>query len=123
MTIDKPNKNGRIYPRQLMEKEIERLKKEISENRCFITKRQPETTTHLINDIVGLIKDIQIEDDKVVIEAEFFPDNKFIETGIKSGDLSMRTSGVGTIHKQEDDTYIIDDDYKLIGCFITTDPA
>jgi hypothetical protein len=50
-------------------------------------------------------------------------DTNILEEGLKSGKLHLRTSGIGTITKQDNGTYKIEDDYELISCFITDVPA
>lgn len=127
LTIDKPNKNGRIYPRALVERELKRIRKEfIAERRWLIEDRLPEQSTLNLKNVVGTVNDIFIEGDKVFVEAEFFdnvPNGPITETLLKEGMASLRTAGLGTIHTQEDGTYIVGDDWELLHCFVTNDPA
>lgn len=127
VTLDKPNKNNRIYPRAVMEKVLAKYKKEfIDERRAMIVKRQPEQAITNLMDVVGIIKEISYEGDTVMAEIEFFPnvpDGLSSEAGVKSGFLSLRTGGLGTLIKKEDGTYVIGEDYELTHFFLTDEPA
>ena len=127
VTLNKPNKNNRIYPRAVMEKALEKYKKDfIDEKRAFVQKRQPHNSMVNLLDCVGIVKEVIIEGDEVLMDVEFFPnvpEGLMTETAIKSGHLHLRTHGMGSMHLQPDGTYIVGDDYELISCFATDDPA
>ena len=76
-------------------------------------------------DVIGLVTDIRVQDDKVVAEIEKLNTKDADEYWplIESGQFSVRTSGIATTHIGPDGVYIINDDYELISLFITTDPA
>lgn len=122
LTLDKPNKNNRIYPREVMKREMERYRKVfIRENRALIVNKIPESSTVNLKDVVAVVKQARIKRNKVVVEVEFFSD--LYKQLVESGALSLRTSGVGTLIKQKDGTYKVGNDYELICCFITDKPA
>jgi len=127
LTLDTPNKNNRIYPRAVMEKVIAKYKKDfVDEKRAFIVKKQPENTVVNLQDVIGLINEVTFENDKVVVDVQFFPnvpEGLIMETAVSDGKLHVRTSGLGTMHRQENGTYIVGEDYELINVFITNDPA
>ena len=127
LTVDKPNKNGRIYPRALVEREMERIRKEfIAERRWLIEGCRSEQSTLNLKNVVGMVNDVFIEGDTVFVEAVFFdnvPNGPITETLLKEGLASLRTAGMGTIHKQEDGTYIVGEDWELLHCFVTDEPA
>ncbi len=127
LTLDVPNKNGHIYPRTIFEKVLKKyIDEQIAPKRAMIVSKIPEDTTVNLHDVIGVVKDIRIEENQVVVEAQFIPELKealIAEEGINSGKLHLRTSGVGSIHKQTDGTYTIGDDYELLSCFITDIPA
>jgi hypothetical protein len=127
LTLNTPNKNGRVYPREVFEKALAKYKKEfIDERRAMVVKRQPECAITNLLDVVGVIKEITFEGDKVMAEVEFLPnvpDGLSCEAGVKCGKLSLRTGGLGTLDKKEDGTYVIREDYEITHCFLTDDPA
>ena len=123
LTLDKPNKNGRIYPREVMKRELKRYRKtQVKERRAFVFNKLPPTSTSVnLKDVIGLVKAIHINKNKVIVEVEFHSD--FYRQLVEEGKLSLRTSGMGTLIKQKDGTYKISNDYELICCFLTDDPA
>ena len=127
LEFDKPNLNNRIYPREVMEKAIKKYEEEyIKNNRAFIFSNIP---TEIDNDdlrhIIGRVNSIKTENDKVVVEIEKLNVNNADEFWplIEQGKMSVRTSGIGTITKQSDGTWIIGSDYQLTTMFLTTEPA
>ena len=114
-------------PEQSSKKVLKKyIDEQIAPKRAMIVSKIPEDTTVNLHDVIGVVKDIRIEENQVVVEAQFIPELKealIAEEGINSGKLHLRTSGVGSIHKQTDGTYTIGDDYELLSCFITDIPA
>ena len=57
--LDKPTKNNRIYPRDVMEKAIEKYKKEfVDEQRAFILKESPGESCVNLKNVIGVVKEI-----------------------------------------------------------------
>ena len=126
LEVNKPNGNNRVYPKDLMEREIVRYKKTfVDERRAFVCKKQPEDTTVNLIDVIGLVTDIRVQDDKVVAEIEKLNTKDADEYWplIESGQFSVRTSGIGSLRDGPDGTRVICDDYELTSFFITTNPA
>ena len=127
LILDTPTKNNRIYTKAIMEKAIEKYRQDfITEQRSFVVKTIPEDETVNLLNAVGIIKEISIEDNKVVVDVEFLPalpDAPIIEEALKTGKLHLRSSGIGSMHQQPDGTYKINDDYEFICCFVTNNPA
>lgn len=125
--LDKPNKNNRIYPREVMEKALRKYQADfIDENRAMVVKRLPETSAVSLLDCVGVVKEYTIEGDTVFVDIEFLPqvpEGLICETAVREQKLSVRTHGMGSMRKQDDGTYIISDDYEFISCFLTNEPA
>ena len=125
--LDKPTKNNRIYPRDVMEKAIEKYKKEfVDEQRAFILKEIPGESCVNLKNVIGVVKEIKVEDNTVFVEAEFFPNvnsGTVIGDAIKEGKLSLRTHGIGSMRLQPDGTQKIGEDYEFISCFATDNPA
>lgn len=122
MTVDSPNLNKRIYPREVLQKALDKYTKEfVSEKRALIVGKLPENSTINLQDAIGIVKEITIEGDKVMVEAEFFSD--LYRQIIESGKFSLRTAGMGTLKKDKNGNDVIQEDYELISCFVTDDPA
>lgn len=127
LTLDTPNKNGRIYPRATFERALEDYKKNfVDEHRAIIVKLQPENAVTNLKDVVGIITGITIENDTVMVDAVFFsnvPDGLVVETAIKSGLLHLRSGGIGSIIKDQNGNLIVQNDYEITHMFVTDNPA
>jgi hypothetical protein len=121
---DIPNRNGRIYPKHLLEKEIKHWNDTyVKERRAFVSK---ECGFINLKDIVGLITEMKMEDNKVVIDVECLsgiPNADEIFKLVEQGKLFPRMSGLGTLIEQSDGTKVVGDDYELISIFLTDKPA
>jgi hypothetical protein len=125
LTLDTPNHNNRIYPRAVWEKAVAEYKaKYIDNQRAVVTSKPPEGETISINDVVGVVKEIKTEGNTVTAEVIFLniPDEFAMQQALNDGVLSIRTAGIGEIKKQEDGTYLVGEDYKIISCFLTNEP-
>lgn len=126
---DKPNKNNRIYPKELLIREAKRwMDNCVKDKKSFIDKK-PGTTD--LSDVVGIINNIGMERDNLVIDAEPLKDiygkaingSDLVWKFLKEGLASIRMSGIGTLNKQENGTYVVGDDWELVSFFVTNDPA
>lgn len=126
-TLDKPNKNKRIYPRSVIEREVKKYRKTfIKENRAIVVRKQPRSSTLNLMDAIGVIKKITIQKDKVFVEMDMLHQMHGaaeIEKGLREGKLGLSTIGVGTFTITKRGITKIHDDYEFIGCFVTNDPA
>lgn len=123
---DRPNKNNRVYPKNLLEKEAVRWTKTfVNENRAFLTKQPSSDGSVNLKDVVGQITSIAVEDNALV--AEMIPLNvpgaEEVFRLIDEGKLCARMAGVGTLTKQFDETYLVGDDWELTSLFLTSVPA
>ena len=123
LIVDTPNANHRVYPREVMNRMIEDARDRIREDKLFVVRKQPESTTVDLNEVIGTIKNIEIEDNKVFVSVSFFPQCFSAGRQIEEGKLHLRTSGLGTLTEQPDGTFRVSNDYELISCFLTDDPA
>lgn len=70
LPLDVPNRNNRIYPRAVFERELARYKKEfIEEKRSLVTTYNDNSMVNL-RYVVGLVTEASIKDNKLVIKIE-----------------------------------------------------
>jgi len=121
---NKPNINGHIYPTELLKREVDKWKELIKENKAFIYKHTPDVSNIMnFHDIVGQIKDIGMDGDNLVMEAEMSYSKKDIQSLFNNGKISCRTGGFCSMTKREDGTHYMNDDYKADCIFLTDNPA
>jgi hypothetical protein len=107
--LDLPNKNGRIYTREALEKAIAEWE---GKEMLGTIGMPPNDRPVDINMVSHIITNLHIDGDKVTgtikvldtplgIELQKLIDSKTVE-------VAYRSAGRGDLLKQEDDTYIID---------------
>jgi hypothetical protein len=119
LTMDKPTKNNRIYPREVVERALARYKKEnIDERKAFVSLYSEYWDLNL-KDVIGLVHDAYIKDDKLVIKMETLdtPTGKTLLT--EDGKFNealweVAPFGMGSIEKLKD-KYTVQNDFELVG--------
>jgi hypothetical protein len=121
--LDKPNRNNRIYTRECLEKVINESKSKIDEGLLFVTDRIQYSPEVNVSDIIGNVKSLEIEGDKVVADIHGYKipilGKIHIETFINDGIyLEITPNGIGSLNEKNE---IID--YKLISFSISIPPS
>lgn len=126
LELDIANKNGRIYPKTVFKKALYDVNTLIKNDKFFLLKDRPESSTYNLKNIIGIVKDIEINEYDVYAEINFLNDNeesKILKNSIKNEKLFVRTFGNGSHEIQSNGNFLIGKDYKLLGLFLTDDPA
>jgi len=120
---DEKNGNGRIYPRALMQREINRVQADISDGKFLGSADHPVGNTELkfVSHIVSKLS----LDEKGTGWAELklldTTQGKNLKTILKSGGtLGISSRGFGTFDKE---TSMVKDDYMLTGLDIVANPS
>ncbi len=125
MQSNKENRNGRIYPRNIMEKEIERYKTLINEKRSLGELGHPSNPTINLNTVSHLITELNFDGDNVIGKAKVLdtPMGKiaknFIEEGVR---LGVSSRGLGSL-KERNGVMEVQDDFHLATVDIVADPS
>ena len=126
MGYDEPNKNGRIYPKGIMEKEVSRYQELINEKRSLGELGHPPTPTVNLDKVSHLITDLKVnEDGSVMGKAKILstPMGKIAENFITEGvRLGVSSRGVGSL-KEKDGINEVQDDFQLSTVDIVSDPS
>lgn len=127
LTLDVPNKNGRIYPKAVLEKALEKyIEEKVAHGRAMVVNRPPQSNTVDLQSVIGIVKGATIENNQVVVDIEFLPGLEGAleaKAGIASNKLQLRTSGVGSTETDENGNVVIQPDYEITTLFVTHDPA
>jgi hypothetical protein len=125
MQTDRENKNGRIYPRGIMEKELERYQTLIKEKRSLGELGHPPNPTINLDKVSHLISNLRFEGNDIVGRAKILdtPMGKiaqnFIEEGIGFG---VSSRGLGSL-KEKNGVNEVQDDFHLATVDIVADPS
>lgn len=115
---DTLNQNGRIYPLNVLEREVRNYQKFIIENRALGECDHPDSSVINLKNVSHIVREAYIDNDVVhgTIELLDTPSGKILQSLVESGvKLGISSRGVGSTKKQGD-YQIVQDDFQLI-CF------
>jgi len=113
------NQNGRIYPNEILQREVLNYEKVVRENRALGELDHPETSTVALDKTSHIVREIFWEGDVVrgMVEVLNTPKGKILESLLESGvRIGMSSRGVGSTESTNEGTDVVQDDYQLI-CF------
>lgn len=117
--VDTKNRNGRIYPREIMEREISKLLSESSQSHRLGAIDHP-TTGESITDLAIKYDDLQIVGNDIIGEMRIIPTAKGrdLETLVRAGiEVGMSSRGLGESKfgrwKDGTEALIVNSDYDL----------
>jgi len=113
------NQNGRIYPHEVLQREVMNYEKVVRECRALGELDHPETSTVALDRASHIVKEIFWEGDVVrgMVEILSTPKGKILESLLESGvRIGMSSRGVGSTESTNEGTDVVQDDYQLI-CF------
>lgn len=121
------NRNGRMYPKAIMEKEVDRYTKEyINKNRAFGELGHPDTPTINLPLVSHMIKSLKLEGNNFVGRAKILdtPNGKIVKSLIDEGvQLGVSSRGMGSL-VQKDGMNMVQDDFMLAtAADIVADPS
>ena len=125
MQSDKQNKNGRMYPRGIMEKEVARYQDLIREKRSLGELGHPPNPTINLNQVSHLITELRMDGSNVIGKAKILgtPMGKIAENFIREGvSLGVSSRGVGSL-KERNGINEVQDDFHLATVDIVADPS
>ena len=124
---EKKNGNGRIYGKNLLEREVKNLQPIISERRlCGELDHPNDEVVHLAN-VSHIITDLKMEGNTLVGEAEFLdtPSGRILQELAKAGvriGISSRATG-SVEHDMKEDAYMVQDNLRMITWDMVADPS
>jgi hypothetical protein len=125
MQSDKANKNGRLYPRSIMEKEVNRYQELIKEKRSLGELGHPPNPTINLNQVSHLITELRMSGPDVIGKAKILgtPMGKIAENLIVEGvGLAVSSRGLGSL-KERNGVNEVQDDFMLATVDIVSDPS
>lgn len=123
---DTLNQNGRVYPRDILEREVRNYQKFIIENRALGEADHPESSVVNIKNVSHIVKECYMDERGVVygtIELLDTPSGKIIQSLIEAGvKLGISSRGIGSTKKQGEHV-IVQEDFQLICFDMVTEPS
>jgi hypothetical protein len=126
MMAESKNRNGRIYPKKIMEKAVdEYVEKQVSKSRAVGELNHPEGPTVNLDKVSHLITDLQWEGNDVVGKATILdtPMGQIVKGLLEGGvNLGVSTRGMGSLEQRGGAMYV-KEDFTLSTVDIVQDPS
>jgi hypothetical protein len=115
---DHKNGNGRVYPRKVLEKELENYKKLVDERRSLGELDHPDDSVINLKNASHLVTAVWWDGDQVMGKCKVLstPSGNILKELVNSGvKLGISSRGLGSVTESKGDT-IVEEDFQLI-CF------
>ena len=123
---EQKNRNGRIYPKMIMEKAVNKYAKEQVETKRAVGElNHPEGPTVNLDKVSHLITELKVEDNNVMGKATILgtPMGEIVKGLLEGGvQLGVSTRGMGSLERRGDAMYV-KDDFMLNTIDIVQDPS
>ena len=127
MQADQKNRNGRVYPMGVLQKEVNRYNKEfVAEGRAFGELGHPEIPTVNLDRVSHMITKLEADGKNFVGEAKLLstPMGEIAKALIKDGGkLGVSSRGMGSLESNIGANYVKDDFYLATAADIVADPS
>jgi len=127
MQSDVKNRNGRIYPKEILQKEVARYNREfINKSRAFGELGHPDGPTVNLERVSHMIKALYPEGNNFIGEARVLdtPYGKIVKSLIDEGArLGVSSRGMGTLANVGGANVVKDDFYLATAADIVADPS
>ena len=127
MEADVKNRNNRMYPMQVLEKEVKRYNKEyVQQKRAFGELGHPDGPTVNLERVSHMITKLYPDNKQFIGEAKVMdtPYGKIVKNLIDEGaKLGVSSRGMGSLEPQRDMHVVKDDFYLATAADIVADPS
>jgi len=123
---DALNGNGRIYPANILRREVKNYEKIVNDNRALGELDHPDNPIINLTNTSHIVREIWWEgqDVKGLIEILNTPSGKVIKELVNSGvKLGISSRGMGSVNESLDGKIIVEDDYQLICFDMVSEPS
>ena len=127
MQAETKNRNGRVYPLDVLQKEVNRYNKELVETkRAFGELGHPEGPTVNLARVSHMIEELVPEGNNIIGKAKILdtPNGKIVKELLNAGaKLGVSSRGMGTLEKRGQTNYVKDDFFLATAGDIVADPS
>ena len=127
MQAETKNRNGRVYPLNVLQKEVARYNKELVETkRAFGELGHPEGPTVNLDRVSHMIEELVPEGKNIIGKAKILdtPNGKIVKELLNAGaKLGVSSRGMGTLEKRGQTNYVKDDFFLATAGDIVADPS
>ena len=119
------NQNGRVYPMEILQREVRNYQKFIAENRALGELDHPDSSVVELKNASHIVREAYMDGDICYGSVEILdtPAGKILKSLVDSGvTLGISSRGVGSTRK-EGDYQVVQDDFQLICWDFVTEPS
>ena len=119
------NQNGRVYPLDILDREVRNYQKFIAENRALGELDHPDSSVVELKNASHIVREAYMQGDDVYGKIEILdtPSGKIIQSLIESGvTLGISSRGVGSTVAQGGNQ-VVQDDFQLICFDMVSEPS
>ena len=116
-TAEVKNGNGRYYPKELWEREIDKYKQTVQDNRATGELDHPDSSIINLKNVSHIIRELWWDGDKVIGKIEILPTSSgnilraLIENRVSVG---VSSRGMGSLKQMSEGTLEVQDDFELL---------
>ena len=114
-----PNGNGRVYPAEVLRREVQNYQKLVKERRALGELDHPEDSVINLKNASHMVTDIWWDGDSVMGKVKVLntPSGRILQDLVSSGvTLGISSRGLGSVHESNSGQAVVEDDFQLI-CF------
>lgn len=122
---DRKNGNGRIYPTNILEREINNYKQVVRDKRALGELDHPESSIVNLNNVSHMVIDIWMDGKAVMGKLKVLdtPSGRILRSLIEGGaQLGISSRGLGSVRERNGQT-MVEDDFQLICFDMVSDPS
>ena len=127
LQADIKNRNGRVYPMEVLQKEVSRYnKKFINENRAYGELGHPDGPTVNLERVSHMVTSLTPDGKNFIGEAKIMatPMGEIVKSLMKEGGkLGVSSRGMGSLDQKNGANYVRDDFYLATAADIVADPS
>ena len=120
------NQNGRVYPREILEREINKYQTLIKERRALGELDHPDSSVINLKNVSHNIKEVHWEGNDVVGTVEILPtpSGNILKELLRAGILlGISSRGMGSTQPMKDNKLLVGEDFELIGWDFVSNPS
>jgi len=119
------NQNGRVYPMEVLEREVRNYQKFIRENRALGELDHPDSSVVELKNASHIVREAYMDGDVCygIVEILDTPSGNILKSLVNSGvTLGISSRGVGST-RREGDNQVVQDDFQLICWDFVSEPS
>jgi len=119
------NQNGRVYPHEILEREVRNYQKFIKENRALGELDHPDSSVVELKNASHIVREAHMDGDICYGTVEILdtPSGKILKSLVSSGvTLGISSRGVGST-RREGEHQVVQDDFQLICWDFVSEPS